>query len=101
MTLSPSSAPLYCGIRGPTCKQFLHNIKLGPVPFHIGPLACLGPCLLQVVKLAATKVNGWKSLANLSNSCLQGRLFLLLSFSNVSPCFFLPRLFALSFFAKE
>lgn len=39
-------------------------------------------------ELATTEVNGWKSLTNLSNSCLQGPLFLVLSFSHVSPRFF-------------
>lgn len=37
--------------------------------------------------LAATEVNGWKSLTNLSNSCLRGPLVLVLS---VSPLLFFP-----------
>lgn len=27
----------YCRNKGSTCKQFPHEINLGPVPFHIGP----------------------------------------------------------------
>lgn len=88
LAVPPSRAPLHCGIEGPTCKQFPHKIKLGPVPFHIGSLAYPGPCLLQVGELARTEVNGWKSLTNLSNSCLQSPLFLVPSFDHVSPCFF-------------
>lgn len=75
---------LYCGTKGPTCKQFPYKIKLGPVPFHIGALACLGSCLLQVCKLVRTEANGWKSLTNLSNSCFQSPLFIVLAFNHVS-----------------
>jgi len=47
-----SWALLYCGIEGPTCRQFPHHkIKLCPVSFHIG-------ALLQVGELARTEVNG-------------------------------------------
>lgn len=76
-------------LRVPTCKQFPPTRSSWvPVPFHTGAPACPGPCLLQVGELARTEVNGWKSLTNLSNSCLQSPLFLVLFFNNVSPCFF-------------
>lgn len=93
LSISPflHSTPLHCGIEGSTCKQFLPKIKLGPASFHTGPLASgSGPCLLQVGDLAATEVNGWKSLTNLSNSCLRGPLVLVLSFSCGPPLLFFP-----------
>lgn len=92
LSISPflHSTPLYCGIEGSTCKQFLPEIKLGPASFHTGPLASgSGPCLLQVGDLAASEVNGWKSLTNLSNSCLRGPPPFLSSPSAMfHPCFF-------------
>lgn len=85
-TVPLSKALLHCGIEGPTCKQFPHKIKLSPIPFHSGPQSYLCSCLLQVLKLARTQVNGSKSLTNLSNSCLQT-----LSYSHIlSWLFILP-----------
>lgn len=33
-SLGLSFSLLHCGMEGPTCKQFLHEIKLRPVPFQ-------------------------------------------------------------------
>lgn len=74
--VSLSCPPNNCRNEAPTCKQFSYKIKLGPIPFYIGAPAWPGSCLLEVDELAQTEANGWKSLTNLSNSCLQGTLFL-------------------------
>lgn len=96
----------YCRNEGPTCKQFPHEINLGLVPFHMGALTWPGSCLLQVAELAQTKANGWKSLTNLSNSCLQSPFFLCPLLQLCVPWllffpFFLPHPFAFSIAAKK